>query len=164
MIDSAALDLLEGGGKSAKFDVGTVVKGKVVSAEARQQTSFESKEPLFWDDGNPRMQLVITLATDERDPDDPTDDGHRNLYCKGQLLEAVKAALKKVGAKLTEGGDLAVKCTGLGDPPKPHLNPPKLYFAEYSAPSKVAGAESMLGDTQAPQQAAPAPAPSGPLL
>jgi len=76
MIDSAALDLLEGGGKSAKFEtVGDTTKGQVVSAESRQQTDYTSGEPLTWDDGNPRMQLVITLATDERDPDDPTDDG-----------------------------------------------------------------------------------------
>ena len=115
MIDSAALDLLEGGGKSAKFEtVGDTTKGQVVSAESRQQTDYTSGEPLTWDDGNPRMQLVITLATDERDPDDPRH------------------------------------------------NPPKEYVAAYEAPSRVAGADALLGNTAAPQ--APAMAPAGPKL
>lgn len=173
MIDSAALDLLEGGGKSAKFtEIGDTVKGAVVSAESRQQTDYTSGEPLTWDDGNPRMQLVITLATDQRDPDDPTDDGHRNLYAKGKLLDAIRQALKAAGVKLAEGGTLAVQYTGDGTPKNPKHNPPKEYVAEYAPPSKVAGAASLLGDTatptpQAPQQAAPAaPAaqPAGGLL
>lgn len=161
MIDSAALDLLKGGGKSAKFtEIGDTVKGAVVSAESRQQTDYTSGEPLTWDDGKPRMQLVITLATDQRDPDDPTDDGHRNLYCKGKLLDAVRNAINASGSKLDEGGTLAVQYTGDGEPSNPRHNPPKMYAAEYVPPSKVAGAASLLGDTQAPQQAAP----SGPLL
>ena len=163
MIDSAALDLLEGGGKSAKFEtVGDTTKGQVVSAESRQQTDYTSGEPLTWDDGNPRMQLVITLATDERDPDDPTDDGHRNIYCKGKMLNAVKQALKAAGQKLEVGGTLAVQYTGDGTPTNPRHNPPKEYVAAYEAPSRVAGADALLGNTAAPQ--APAMAPAGPKL
>ena len=89
---------------AAKSDsVRFTTKGQVVAAESRQQTDYTSGEPLTWDDGNPRMQLVITLATDERDPDDPTDDGHRNLYAKGKLLDAIRQALKAAGVKLAEG-------------------------------------------------------------
>ena len=88
MIDSAALDLLEGGGKSAKFEtVGDTTKGQVVAAESRQQTDYTSGEPLTWDDGNPRMQLVITLATDERDPgsDGRGDESARDTWYRDQV-------------------------------------------------------------------------------
>ena len=163
MIDAAALDLLEGGGKSAKFaEIGDTVKGSVVSAESRQQTDYTSGDPLTWDDGTARMQLVITLATDERDPDDATDDGHRNIYCKGKMLNAVKQALKAAGQKLEAGGTLAVQYTGDGTPTNPRHNPPKEYVAAYEAPSRVAGADALLGNTAAPQ--APAMAPAGPKL
>ena len=110
----------------------------------------------------PSHAAVITLATDERDPDDPTDDGHRNIYCKGKMLNAVKQALKAAGQKLEAGGTLAVQYTGDGTPTNPRHNPPKEYVAAYEAPSRVAGADALLGNTAAPQ--APAMAPAGPKL
>jgi hypothetical protein len=136
-IDNSALGLLEGGGASFKFDtIGKTAKGTVVAATAQQQTDFQSGKPLTWDDGNPRMQLVITLATDERDPDDPTDDGERRIFAKGEMLKAIKAALRAANAELAEGGTLAVKYTGDGEAER-GKNPPKLYAAEYKAPSGV---------------------------
>ena len=66
------------GGKSAAFpDVGAAVTGIVVASERREQTEFGTGEVKRFDDGNPMMQVVITLQTEERSDD---DDGIRLLY------------------------------------------------------------------------------------
>ena len=136
-IDESALSLLEGGAPSFKFDeVGKTIKGKVVSATSAHQTDFTTNEPKFWDDGKPMMQLVITLATDESDPTDPTDDGHRRIFAKGAMLSAIRKAL--AGQQLAEHGTLAVKYTGDGEAKRAGMNKPKLFAAEYAAPAPAA--------------------------
>ncbi len=80
--------LLEGGGKSAKFSderrqpiIGKTYKGTVVKMEAAQQTDMDTKKPKVWlDSGKPMMQLVVTLQCQ---PEDPDDDGIRRLYATG---------------------------------------------------------------------------------
>lgn len=122
--------LAGGGAASAKFETkGTVVKGTIIHFGMRQQSDFKSGKLLFWDDGNPRMQVVITLQTDERDDDE--DDGRRSLYVKGNMLAALRKALGK--NELQTGGTLAVKYTGDGEK-KGNLNAPKLYACRYEAP------------------------------
>lgn len=135
-IDNSVDALLSGGGTTAKFPtIGTTIKGTVVSATSQQQTDFATREPKFWTDGKPMMELVITLETAERDPDDANDDGNRRLYVKGKMLEALRAAL--AGRKLEAGGTLAVKYTGDGEA-KAGMNPPKVYKAEYQPPTATA--------------------------
>lgn len=132
-IDSSALDLLREGGTSFKFDtIGKVCKGTVVSAEGRQQTDYATKKPKTYDDGKPMMELVITLQTDERDPDNADDDGKRRLYARGEMLKAIRTA---TGGKMEEGGTLAVKYTGDGTPKQAGFNAPKLFQAEYKSPA-----------------------------
>lgn len=137
--------LFASGARSAKFEeVGDAIKGVVTSAEVKQATDLEGN-PKTWDNGDPVMQLVVTLQTDERDGDD--DDGTRRLYAKGgnyeaasgtgtSMLNALRDAIKKAGAtKLENGGQLTVKHTGLGKKKKAAHNAPKLYTAKYEAPS-----------------------------
>lgn len=136
-IDSSVSGLLEGGAPSFKFDgIGKTIKGKIVSATAAQQTDFDSGELLFWDDGKPRMQLVITLQTDERDADIDGDDGQRRIFAKGAMLSAIRKAL--AGQQMAEDGTLAVKYTGDGEAKRKGLHPPKLFAAEYQAPKPPA--------------------------
>ncbi len=133
-IDSSVAGLLESASKTAKFPtVGTTHKGEVVSATTRQATDFDSGKPKFWDDGNPIMELVITIQTTERDPDDTHDDGRRTLYAGGRMLKAIKDALRAARATLEEGGKLAVQYTGDGEATRG--NPPKLYAAQYEPPA-----------------------------
>lgn len=146
-IDPDALALLESGGKTAKFPtVNTTVKGKVVAAKSQQATEYGTGKPKTYDNGDPVMEVVITLQTDERDPDDATDDGRRTLYASGRMKKAISEAIQRSGQKLAEGGTLAVKYTGDGEPKSPGMNPPKLYRAEYQppAPSAIADDESLL--------------------
>ena len=158
-------DFLMGGGTtSAKFeDTGDVVRGKIVAKAMRQQTDFTTKEPKFWKDGSPMMQLVVTLQTDENDPEIEDDNGQRNLYVRYKLQEAVKAAVKKAGAsKLDIGGELAVKFVSREKNPKGG-QPIKIYRAKYTAPDPAdfTGEDDFLADdddepTPPPAKKAPA--------
>lgn len=126
-----------GGGKTAKFPTpGTMVRGKVLSAEPRQQREYNPDgvgKPKFWDDGKPMMELVIALQTTEIDPDDEQDDGVRMVYASNKMLKAVKEAVRPHGG-LAIGGDLAIKYTGDGEAKTRGFHPPKLYKAQYAPP------------------------------
>lgn len=153
--------LLAGGVPSAKFDnVGDLVKGTVVASEVTQQVDFATKKPKFYDDGNPMMQAVITLQTDQRDPSIEDDDGRRKVYVKGQMTQALRDALRAAGSKVEIGGTLAVQFvdqenTGKG-------NPKKIYRAQYKpgAPSVDATNDLLGAGAPAPATSAPAPAPA----
>jgi hypothetical protein len=149
--DPSAL-LMGGGTRSAKFEkVGDSVKGEITSVETKQQTDLDGA-PKTWDNGDPMWQVVVTLATAERDADDPDDDGKRAVYLKGSnkyasTSKAVADAVRAAGAsKLEVGGTLALQYTGDGEATKRGFSPPKLYAAAYKAP--VAGVDlgNLLGD------------------
>ena len=141
--------LFASGAKSAKFEnVGDYVKGTIVSAEVRQQTDIEGK-PKVWTDGSPVMQLVVVLATDQRDDGD--DDGHRAVYAKGgryevasgkgkSMRDAIAEAVRAGGGKALDiGSTLTVAHTGLAVA-KRGLSPMKLYGAKWE-PATVAVAD-----------------------
>lgn len=157
-LDDADRFLL-GGAKSASFPtIGTVVSGTVVSRPEMMQQREPSGELKTWKDGSPMMQLVVTIQTDERDPEDPDDDGERRLFIKSGMKTALQAAIKKAGAKRLEpGGFVTVKYYANGKQETRGFNPPKLYQAEYTPPGDAALAPPAASAPQAapPQQAAP---------
>lgn len=139
-IDTEANDLLmSSGAPSVKFPtIGTMVKGTVMSAKRTQQTDLDNN-PKTFDNGDPMWQVVITLQTDERDAEIADDTGERRLYAKGQMLTAVREALKKAGAgQLDVGGTLAVVYEADGEKKNAGYNAPKLYRAQYQAPTLAA--------------------------
>ena len=135
--------LMGTGGKAAKFEKpGDQVWGVVMDSQMRQQTDFKTKAKKFWDDGNPMMELIVTLLSEERDESDPDDDGLRRVYVRGQMQRAVADAVRKAGAPgIRDGGKLFVRYTGDGEA-KGGLNAPKLYFAKYEPPVRETGAGS----------------------
>ena len=135
-----ALEYLVGGGiPSAKFDqVGDVVRGRIKSLEKKQQTEFGTGTPLTFDNGDPMWQVVVTLETDDRDPDRDDDDGLRNLYVKAQMRQAVGEAIRKSGHKgQVVGGMLAVKRLPDG-PPGRYPTGPRQYRAQFEPPAQTA--------------------------
>lgn len=150
-------DFLMGGGvPSAKFETpGTTVAWQIVRPpEVQQQRDIETGKPKFWDDGNPQKQIVVQLQTSQRDPAIPDDDGVRAVYIRGNMLTAVRQAVRAAGAQLEQGGTLSVTYTGDGTPSKRGYNAPKLYSATYTA-----GSQSAVNDMLAEQPAAQAPSP-----
>lgn len=143
--------LMGSGAKSAKFEtIGTVVGGLIVDEpQLVQQKDIKTGAPKHWDDGNPMMQLVVKVQTDQRDPDDAEDDGVRAIYIKAQMRQAVADAVRKAGAKSLEvGGDLKVKFTGTEAASTKGFNDKKIYAAQYAKP--VASNGSFLGTDDEP--------------
>lgn len=159
--------LMGGGVKSAAFPtIGATVTGCIVrTPEVRQQTDANDNSPKFFPNGDPMMQLIVQLATDQRDPANPEDDGTRALYIKSNMLSVVRDAVRKSGAKgLETGGVLTVAYVGDGEK-KGKLNAPKFYAANYSPAQAEVAASFLNGGGQpaaapaalAAQIAAPAP-------
>lgn len=165
----SADDFLMGGGgaPSAKFPTpGTIVGGRITEKPTvEQQRDIKTGDKKFWGDGNPMMQLVVTVQTQERDPQVEDDDGRRRLFVKGQMKNAIADAVRAAGARgLEVGGTLTLTYTHDGAVTQRGFNPPKQYTASY-----VAAATNALNTpdpgTQyaAPQQyAQPTPAPAAP--
>lgn len=136
-------DFLRSGAKAAKFPtVGTTVKGVVTRLEVTQQIDYDTQKPMTYDDGNPAMQLEITLQTDEREDDG--DNGERRLFVKGALKYAVSQAVRQSGSKLEEGGTLAVRYSGDKPNQNPRFSAIKQYEAVYKA-APAAGVDEFVG-------------------
>lgn len=148
--------LLMGGSTSAKFDtVGDKVVGIIAEPPTtEQERDLDSREPKTWSDGQPKMQVIVVLQTDESDPENPSDDGRRRLYVRANLRNAIRDAVRRAGASgLAVGGKLEVTYVGDGEASKRGWNPPKQYGAVYTPP-ETAAANAALGVT-------PAAAPAG---
>ncbi|MDN5855127.1 MAG: hypothetical protein L0K86_20215 [Actinomycetia bacterium] len=170
MTAPTASDFLLGsgaGGKSAKFpQIGATITGTIARGpEVKQQVDPDTGKPDTWDDGNPKWQIVVTLDTDERNPDIDADDGTRYLYVKGSkkpesqsLHAAVASAVQGAGAtELEVGGRLTVTYVGDGVKPSPTRTAPKKYSAVY-----VTAAAAALGVPAATTPALPAAAAATP--
>lgn len=144
MSDDALNYLLSSGAPSISFAdksmKGKWVVGTVVSMELTQQTEFGSDTLKWYDEAKtrPMMQVVFTLQTDERNPADENDDGMRRLFAKGNMVGAIKHAIKKSGyAGDVTGGKLGICWTGEGEAKK-GMAPPKLYAAKFAPPEATA--------------------------
>ncbi|MCX4474837.1 hypothetical protein OOK41_31755 [Micromonospora sp. NBC_01655] len=167
VMDANAL-LMGGGVKSVNWKdnpIGHTVIGTIAETpKVEQMKKFNSDELDFWPSGDPKMQIVVTLQTDQRDPANEQDDGKRRLHISPRMMSPVREAVQRIGAKGLEiGGRLAVRRVGgsgaVGDP--------YTFAAEYGAPAIDPG--SLLGGNgggqpaQAPVSPAPA-APAAPML
>lgn len=155
MSEKSANDILlgAGGGKSAAFPrIGTIVSGEVISEpESREQTDMITKLVKTFKDGTPMMQVLIRLQTQERDPNDPEDDGVRTVYAKGKMVAAIGKAMRAAKVSALEiGGFLEIAY--IGDGPKGDMPiPPKLFEARYTPPAPQAAGSFFLNSAAAPQ-------------
>ncbi|MFD7990764.1 hypothetical protein [Streptomyces mexicanus] len=153
-----------GGAPTAKFPTpGTVVGGRITEPPTvEQQRDIQTGEKKFWADGNPMMQLVVTVQTDQRDPSIEDDDGRRRIFVKGQMKNAVADAVRNAGAKgLEVGGILRVRYTHDGTPKQRGFSAPKQYEAHYTPAAQAEFGTPAAAPAPAPAPAAPpAPAPA----
>jgi len=153
---SAIADALASGGTYLKWEhPGTTYTGIITDVTMRQSRKYESTELDAWDDGTPKMQVVLTLATDYRDQAQQDDDGTRmvsiNLWSgqKKALVAACKAAgvfEPTVGQRFT-----ATHVAGIGNAKAPRV-------FEYTLVAGPTGVAAVLDvrPTAAPVAAAPA--------
>jgi hypothetical protein len=114
-----------GGGSYIDFEDGAYHGGLVLIVDkARQQTDFQTKAPLYYNDANgrpdpakPRPQYPITVQTSERDPQKPEDTGQRQIMIKNYMVKPVITALRSKGLEQPEiGGILYICRTAKGGP------------------------------------------------
>lgn len=159
---------LMGSGIASAFNkesvLGSVVGGIITEMEVKQQTDIMDGSPKTWDNGDPQMQLVITIQTDGIAITDD-DDGKRRFYVKGSktagsksMHDAVLSAVKASGAKALEiGGHLKVKFTGTEPAKTRNLSDSKLWAAKYVPPIIQQVDDFFDGDAKsAPQATQPA--------
>lgn len=151
---------LMGGGVQSAFDkesvLGSIVGGTITEMEVKQQTDIMDGSPKTWDNGDPQMQLIITIQADGI-PITDDDDGKRRFYVKGSktsgsqsMHDAVASAVKAAGAKILEiGGTLRVKWIGTEPAKKIGLSDSKLWKAQY-VPPIVKAQEDFFGDGAKP--------------
>lgn len=129
--------LMSTGGRSCKFEaIGDTVEGTIMRIDSRQRTEMGTGVPMTWKDGNPKMQLVIQLLTEQQEDDE--DDGMRNLYVPipSALQAAIAEAVRTAGQRgVGEGGVLKVQHHGTKAAEVKGYNPQKLYRARYVAPT-----------------------------
>lgn len=164
--------------KSARFpQPGAQVEGSILEIgdpiQARKWTPDGTGDPDTWPDGQPKMQAAIKLQTEGRDPEDPEDDGVRNLWVPvagarkpGSMLNAINTAVAATGNREPAiGGTLAVRYVQNDPQSKNPQNPRKMYQARYTAPSSGDWGDGWDTAGQGQQQgggqpgAAPQPAP-----
>ena len=151
--------------KSAKFpQPGAQVEGTILEIgdpiQARKWDPNGKGEPDTWPDGQPKMQAAIKLQTDGRDPEDPDDDGVRNLRVQvagarkpGSMLNAINTAVAATGNREPAiGGTLAVRYVQNDPQSKNPQNPRKMYQARYTPPASGAWGDGWNTAGQGQQQ------------
>lgn len=147
--------------KGAKFEQpGTSISGIIENVTANQIRDFKSRQPKFFDDGQPQMQVLVTINTGVTDPMVEDDDGRRTVYIKGfglqrrAWLQALHNAGLRKAAEVRPGDRFTATFTGFGEA-KPGMNAPKLfeYVIEHQSPADLAmNQPQQSGMQQYPQQ------------
>lgn len=131
---------LDAGGVSAKFPkIGHAYEGTVLSFRMEQQSDYDTGKPAFWDNGSPKMHMILTLATDAQGTFDedgnpkevPNDDGERNVYVKGPLQKALGKALRAARSELQVGGWVRIERAANLPKTNPKFKAPYGYTVEY---------------------------------
>jgi hypothetical protein len=131
-LDDINNDLTAAGAPAVKFPaVGTTFTGVLINGEKRQSRDYETGEPEFWKDGNPKYEYVLLM-------EDQNSGENVRLFARGLLWKAVLGAVKDADGQLIPGGTLTVKYTGDGESTNPRLSPPKLYSAKWVPPAPSA--------------------------
>lgn len=141
---------------SIKFPtIGSSVIGVITKVpKVTEVTDPATKEVKRWQNGQPKMQVIINLQTELRES--PDDDGSRTLWAKGQMQQAIRDAVIKSGARILEVGGI-LQVTYSGEKPT-NLQPQKLYSAMYWPPKQGVEVPAAPWESQAPQQQSwPAP-------
>jgi hypothetical protein len=126
-------------------------------ATESQQRDFDKGTPLFWDDGNAKMQICATVQTTETDNGD-FDDGVRVIYIKkngsapGSMFGEFKRAVAKAGGGFGTGCQIYFALVGT-EPSKKKGGRPRRIFICHFVPMPPPG-DAMLSGPEPGQQPA----------
>ena len=118
-------DLLSGGGSAPAFKFENI-DDKVSGTVLRVKKSIDTKPDgttSTWPNGDPKHVYIFTLDTDE---------GERSVFCRGNMVKAVKEAAAAAGVATLVGQKLTIQHHALGDK-QPGKFPAKLFRAKVEA-------------------------------
>jgi hypothetical protein len=120
---------------SASFTTfGDKYVGRITAARKQQQTDPNTGQPKSFPSGDPIMLLLVTIQPETGDPITLWAKGGNFTAVEGSgtsMMNAITSAARAAGAKaISEGDELAVAFTGLGEA-RPPMSAPKLYTAAY---------------------------------
>jgi len=124
--------LLSSGGPTIKLSdlaVGEVVKGRILGATYQQKTDFKTREPLFFKDGRPREQLVLTVRRDGVDEDE-------RIFMHFTAELSLQKFLRDKGLRLDLGGVIAIQRIDDTPPKTRSEDPQKNFRSEYAPPAQ----------------------------
>ena len=128
--------------------VGDAFTGTITDLRTVQVRSYDSGEPEFWDDGKPKLQIEVTLATEYLDSGVEEDDGTRRVYLFGQKLSAAKLEMKSKGiAKLEKGMGFTITFAGEKPASNKKYNNVKLYGIEIEPATSNPDVDALLVET-----------------
>jgi hypothetical protein len=129
-------------------EVGTKFEGVITDLRTVQVRNYDDPNKLeYWDDGKPKLQIEVTLATKYIDPSLDEDDGTRRVYLFGQKLQAAKAEMKAKGIeKLEKGFKFAIEFVGTKPSSNKRYNDVKLYAIEVTPSKSNPAVDALLSD------------------
>lgn len=156
--DSANKHLAATGVRSLKFDnAGESTTGILKDVDLQVVTNTKQEIQYKKDGVTPKEQLVLTLATELRDPSVDGDDGMRKFYCSWRAEASLKDAYRTAGAEGLEP-DAKITITYTGDtkvkvPDSNMTVNAKEYTIDYVRPTFAAGKDSPATDDTFPDAA-----------
>lgn len=152
--DKFAYEQPPGSGVYLDFPVGTEYVGTVSELPKQYQAhDYETKEPKFYRDGSPIMEVSIVLDTPYRDPEDEEDDGKRIVRLGQNGKRALQDEMRRLGIKrFGIGTQLTMKFAGYKPNASGKGRPSKLYEinlvpAEYVPASQLAVEQTLAAST-----------------
>lgn len=152
--------------KGAKFEnPGDTVSGIIENVSAAQVNVYDSvnqkptNQPDYWNDGSPKLQVLVTVDTGMRDPTVEDDDGRRTIYIKGwggqrrAWIEAIRRAGIRKASEIKPGDRFTAKFVGYDPQSKNPNNPAKMY--EYTIDHASPIDQAMGSTSTMTQQIAP---------
>lgn len=153
--------------KSFKFqNPGDSVSGVIESVTASQMHVYDSlnqrptNQPDFFQNGSPKLQVIVTIDTGLTDPSVEDDDGRRSIYIKGYgiqrraWLQAIRNAGLRKASEIKPGDRFTAKFVGYDPQSKNPNNPAKMYeyVIEHQSPVDLAMNNPMASQPQQAQQ------------
>ena len=129
-------------------EVGTKFEGVITDLRTVQVRNYDDPNKLeYWDDGKPKLQIEVTLATEYIDSSLDEDDGTRRVYLFGQKLQAAKAEMKAKGIdKLEKGFKFAIEFVGTKPSSNKRYNDVKLYAIEVTPGKSNPDVDALLSE------------------
>lgn len=148
---------LAGGSSLMPDTIGETVSGIIQNAKLQQANDIKTGKPDTWDNGEPKMQILIDVETSQGDPGTFFIKTW-GLQKKAFLQAITNSPFKDANSAMANGNRFSVTYLGEGESTKPGFNRPKLYEYKFE-PGTATGFEQFDNELPAPATTPATPQP-----